>query len=159
MTQSEALALFEYREGKLYWRIKPSRGVYVGDEAGTICSTGHRRLMYKRKIYSIHRIVWLMQYGEMPSEIDHKDTNKLNNCVENLRIAERKNQQNVGVRADNTSGVKNVYWFKPTSKWSVIVSANKVRHNLGYFDDFELADLVATEARNKYHGEFANHGH
>jgi hypothetical protein len=159
MTQSEALTLFDYRDGKLYWRVKPSRGVYVGDEVGTISSTGHRRLMYKRKIYSIHRVIWLMHYGYMPSEIDHKDTDKLNNKIENLRIAEQKNQQNVGFRSDNTSGAKNVYWFKPMKRWSVIVSAKKVRHNLGYFDDFELADLVATEARNKYHGAFANHGH
>jgi hypothetical protein len=159
MTQSEALALFEYRDGQLYWRVKPSRGVNVGNQVGYVHPTGHRRFMYRRKGYAIHRIIWLMHYGDNPSEIDHKDTDKLNNHVENLRIANRKNQQNVGFRGDNTSGAKNVYWFKPAQRWSVIVTANKVRHNLGYFEDFELADLVATEARNKYHGEFANHGH
>ena len=158
MTQSEALALFEYQDGKLYWRIKPSRGVYAGDEVGYIHGTGHRRFMYKRKCYSLHRIIWLMHYGVFPVEIDHKDTNKLNNRVENLRLADHKNQQNVGFRLDNTSGAKNVYWFKPRKLWTVIVTANKVRHHMGYFDDFELADLVATEARNKYHKEFANHG-
>ena len=159
MTQNEALALFDYREGFLYWRAKPSRGVNAGDKVGTICSSGHQRLMYRRKIYRVHAIIWLMHYGQIPKEIDHKDTNKLNNCVENLRLACNKNQQNVGVRVDNTSGAKNVYWHKPTNRWSVIVSADKIRHNFGYFKDFELADLVATEARNKYHGEFANHGH
>jgi len=158
MTQTEALALFEYKNGKLFWRVRPSCSVYAGDEVGYICSTGYRRLMYKRKVYPIHRVIWLMHYGEMPNEIDHKDTNKLNNCIENLRVANRKNQQNVGFRLDNTSGAKNVYWFKPTKRWFVVVTANKVRHNLGYFDDFDLADLVATEARNKYHGEFVNHG-
>jgi hypothetical protein len=159
MTQSEALALFDYRDGQLYWRVKPSRGVYAGDQVGYIHTSGHRRFMYRRKGYATHRIIWLMQYGFNPSEIDHKDTNKLNNHVENLRIANHKNQQNVGFRGDNTSGAKNVYWFKPIQRWSVIVTANKIRHNLGYFEDFELADLVAAEARNKYHGEFANHGH
>jgi len=99
-----------------------------------------------------------MHYGYMPSEIDHKDTNKLNNKIENLRIANGKNQQNVGFRVDNSSGAKNVYWHRPTNRWSVIVTANKVRHNLGYFNDIELADLVATESRDKYHGAFANHG-
>ena len=158
MIQSEALALFDYQDGKLYWRVKPSRGVYAGDEVGYIHPAGHRRFMYKRKAYSVHRIIWLMHYGNIPIEIDHKDTNKLNNKIENLRAANKKNQQNVGFRKDNTSKAKNVYWHKPTMRWSVIVTANKQRHNIGYFNDFELADLVATEARNKYHKEFANHG-
>ena len=158
MTHNEALALFEYRDGELYWRVKPSRGVSVGDKVGTVCSTGHRRVMYKRKLYGVHRIIWLMHHGVLPNEVDHADTNKLNNKIENLRLADRKNQQNVGFRCDNTSGAKNVYWHKVTKRWSVIVTANKIRRSLGYFDNFELADLVATEARNKYHGAFANHG-
>jgi hypothetical protein len=33
----------------------------------------------------------------------------------------------------------------------------KKRKNIGYFDDLELADLVATEARNLYHGAFVRH--
>jgi hypothetical protein len=28
---------------------------------------------------------------------------------------------------------------------------------VGYFDNLELAELVATEARNKFHGKYANH--
>ena len=48
MIQSEALALFEYQDGKLYWRVKPSCGVYAGDEVGYVHSTGPRRFMYKR---------------------------------------------------------------------------------------------------------------
>jgi hypothetical protein len=31
--------------------------------------------------------------------------------------------------------------------------------NFGLYNDLELAELVATEARNKYHKEFANHGY
>ena len=36
---------------------------------------------------------------------------------------------------------------------------NKQNKFFGLFKDLELASLVADEARNKYHGEFANHGH
>jgi hypothetical protein len=158
ITQELAHQLFEYRGGALYWKIKVSRGVYAGDKVGYVHPSGHCRFMYKRKGYALHRIIWLMQYGNMPNEIDHKDTNKLNNNIDNLRIADNKNQQNVGLRFDNTTGSKNVYWHKPTKSWSVIVSANKKRHNLGYFKNLELADLVATMAREKYHGAFANHG-
>ena len=35
---------------------------------------------------------------------------------------------------------------------------NKDKKYFGSFTDLELADLVAQEARSKYHGNFANHG-
>ena len=35
---------------------------------------------------------------------------------------------------------------------------NGKKKTIGYFDDIEFAELVAIEARNKYHMEFANHG-
>ena len=159
MTQEQALALFEYRDGKLFWRVQPSRGVSAGDEAGTIKSDGHRRVLFKRKGYYVHRVIWLMHYGEVPKEIDHIDLNPLNNKLENLRPANGKNQQNVRIRSHNTSGEKNVFWHKASQKWFVMLSASKVKHCIGYFKDFEFASLVATEAREKYHGAFANHGH
>jgi len=158
MNQALARQLFDYIEGKLYWRVKPSSKVKIGDEVGYIHPTGYRRFMYKRKGYAVHRIIWLMQYNNLPLEIDHKDTDKLNNKIENLRIANNKNQQNVNLRIDNTSGAKNVYWNKLNKKWSVIVSSDNKRHNIGYFEDLELAELVAIMAREKYHGVYANHG-
>jgi len=42
-------------------------------------------------------------------------------------------------------------------KWFVYVDVNKKRNNIGYFEDIELAELVAIEAREKYHGAYANH--
>ena len=158
ITQELAHQLFEYRGGALYWKLRASRGVYAGDKVGFVHPSGYRRFMYKRKGYAVHRIIWLMHYGNLPNEIDHKDSNKLNNNIENLRVANNKNQQNVKLRLDNTTGVKNVYWHKAEKKWTVIVSANKKPHYFGYFKDLELADLVATMAREKYHGAFANHG-
>jgi hypothetical protein len=159
MNQELAHSLFEYRGGALYWKIKSSRGVYAGDKVGYVHPTGYRRFMYKRKGYAVHRIIWLMQYGDLPSQIDHKDSNKLNNNVENLRaVNNAQNQQNVKLRKDNTTSAKNVFWNKIVKKWAVIVVANKKRHDLGYFDNLEFADLVATMAREKYHGVYANHG-
>ena len=34
---------------------------------------------------------------------------------------------------------------------------NKKPKYIGVYEDLELAELVAMEARNKYHGQFANH--
>jgi hypothetical protein len=40
----------------------------------------------------------------------------------------------------------------------VHIRINRKKKNLGYYADIELAELIAIEAREKYHGTFANHG-
>jgi len=95
----------------------------------------------------------------MPEYVDHINNNRCDNRWSNLRGVDRAgNAMNALMRKDNKSGVKGVSWKKKNSKWVVQASINgRVRH-IGLFDDLELAELVAIEAREKYHGEFANHG-
>ena len=149
--------LFEYRAGALYWK-NPSnpKKTPVGSVAGTIHPRGYVHIQYKRKIYKAHRLIFLMFNGYTPDVIDHIDGNTANNMPENLRAADYAgNAQNARRRKDNSSGVKNVCWHKRFNKWGVSLSIKgKIRH-LGYFKDLELAALVAFEARDKYHGEFA----
>ena len=96
--------------------------------------------------------------GYLPKFIDHIDCNPSNNKIENLREATfSQNQHNTKKRITNTSGVKNVHWYKPLKKWMVYIMINKKRKHLGYFNNIELAELVAQEARNKYHGKYARH--
>lgn len=67
------------------------------------------------------------------------------------------NQQaaNKGKSVRNTSGVKNIRFEK--NKWRVRIGfGNKLKH-IGMFDSLDLAKLAAAEAREKYHGDFANH--
>jgi hypothetical protein len=58
---------------------------------------------------------------------------------------------------NNKSGYKNVQWNKNSKKWHVRLIVNGKDKNFGYFDDVELAGLVAEEARNITHKEFARH--
>lgn len=155
MDQKTALELFEYRDGVLFWQKSPRRGIRKGSMVG--CKTNkYVRIRLKNKTYYAHRIVYLMFHGHIPVEVDHIDCDKLNNKVENLRAATRvENGANLPLRKDNKSGVKNVCWHKAANKWQVSVKANGKRHNFGLFDDLELAALVASEARDKYHGKFA----
>jgi hypothetical protein len=41
--------------------------------------------------------------------------------------------------------------------WVVNITVNRKRQYVGSFEDVELADLVATEARDLYHGAYARH--
>lgn len=110
------------------------------------------------KRWSVHRLVYLLHHGELPDMVDHKDGNPTNNKIENLRAATRaENGQNQKLNIKNTSGCKGVVWVKSHKKWRVDVAFFGKRKSFGYFEDLELADLVATEARDLYHGEFARH--
>ena len=150
--------LFEYRDGELYWKAKrPS--IYVGDRAGWSCGNGYRKVHVQKKQMFEHRVIFAMFNNYLPKFIDHIDGNKTNNKIENLREATHsENLRNVKTKINNSSGVKGVCWCKKAKKWEVQVKVNKKKKHLGYFDDIELAALVAHEGRNKYHGSYANHG-
>lgn len=160
MTQDEALRLFEYRDGQLYWRIKPSRRDPIGMVAGSQDrSRGYVAVTRNRKHYYAHQIVFLMHHGVIPLEVDHINGDKSDNRVENLRVCTRaQNMHNRPAQRNNKSGARNVSWSPARKKWCVFLTANRKTMNLGGYEDFELADLVAAEARDKYHGAFANHG-
>lgn len=150
--------MFEYRDGALYWKIHKGKCAR-GDRAGCINpTTGRRRICINRKLYSEHRIIFAMHFGFFPKFVDHADLNPLNNKIENLRQATiAQNMWNRGLSKTNTSSAKCVFWVKSRKKWRVRIRVNGKRISFGSFEDFELAELVAIEARNKYHGEFCRH--
>jgi hypothetical protein len=157
ITQSKLHELFEYRDGDLYWKKQASNRVTIGARVGFQDSSGYRAIRLTEGLYRIHRLIFLMHNGWLPVEIDHKDKDKLNNTLSNLRATtKRQNQYNTTIRKDSTTGIKGVIWATQNKKWRV-----QVRHSLGrfsaYIDDLDLAELVAIEARNKFHGEFARH--
>jgi hypothetical protein len=156
ITQEQALKFFEYKDGILYWKLMPyKRNELIGAEAGTL-DGGRRQITINKKHYKTHRLVYLMFHGYMPKEVDHIDNNPLNNRIENLRPANRSEQCcNTRLRKDSTSGIKGVSWDKNRDKWVVTVTKNKKTMFRGRFNDLELAQLVAIEARNKFHGDFA----
>ena len=157
MTKDELNQLFTYKNGELFWNL-PRKKIKVGNKAGSVISKGYESICLNQKRYYTHRLIFMMFYGYMPKEIDHIDGNSLNNRIENLRESNRNsNMQNTKLSKLNTSGYKNVYWHNATHQWKVQLNANKKRIFIGSFDDLELAGLVAQEARNKYHKEFARH--
>ena len=118
---------------------------------------GRRSYRYRAfKTYGkVCRVCGYSGYEKM-LDVDHIDSNRKNNRIENLRPATRsQNCSNTGIGKKNTSGCKGVYWKKDSKKWSVQIQANGKRINIGIFDNLELADLVAQEARDKFHGKYA----
>lgn len=158
LTQEEAHRLFEYRDGVLYWKERPkqSRKVKGNMEAGTVTTGGYKKVTIKQRKYYVHQLVFLMQHGYIPEIVDHIDGNTSNNLVENLRASNKsQNACNSKIRTDNKSGHRGVVWSKACDKWTARVQINKKGIHLGVFESFELACLVADEARILYHGSHA----
>ncbi len=156
-TQEQVKSLFNYKDGDLYWKKSLTKNHFeLNKKAGSLRGNKYLRVFINKKSYANHRIIFLYHYGYLPKFIDHIDNNKLNNKIENLREATvQQNNCNTKLRKDNTSGIKGVH--KVQKKWLVRVQINNKRKIIGRFDDLELAELVAIEARNKYHKEFARH--
>jgi uncharacterized protein YkuJ len=158
LTKDYLNSILEYRDGNLYCRV--SRGAAkAGKQVGYKRKDGASNVCVDKKLYLLHRIVFLMHHGYLPDMVDHIDGNRANNRIENLREATHsQNACNANARFDNKVGIKNITYYKANNTYVVRVRVNNDRKYIGSFDDLELAELVAIEARNKYHKEFARHG-
>jgi hypothetical protein len=158
ITQKECLDLFEYRDGKLFWKVTRNNFVPKGTEVGSLDGKGYLRTKINKKNYSVHRLIFLFHKGYLPEYLDHINGDRLDNRIENIREATMgQNNYNKKTPKTNTSGFKNVYWTKDMNKWRVRLNANGIKVCFGYYEDFEKAKRVAIEARNKLHKEFARH--
>lgn len=124
-------------------------------------NAGYLKYSWKQENHRVHRLIWIYMNGDILSdyEIDHRNGNRLDNRISNLRLASRTdNNRNARIRVDNTSGIKGVSWNKTKDKWGVQISVNREIIRLGFYDTLQEAETVIKEARLKYHGEFSNHG-
>ena len=152
--------VWEYRNGHLYWRVKCGRGVAVKHPGEKVVlkpdAQGYCYVTWRRKHYAVHRVVFLLTRGWLPDCIDHINGNPTDNRAENLRAATRlQNQHNRRINEKSASRIKNVMLHN--NKWLVRFSIQGKTKHFGRFDDVELAELVAQEARSLLHGEFARH--
>ena len=87
---------------------------------------------------------------------DHINRNTLDNRISNLRpCTHSQNIMNTDLWANNTSGVRGVYYNKDYKKWFALITVNYKRKWLGYFEDKQDAINARREAEKKYCGEFA----
>jgi len=163
LTQEEALRLFEYRDGALYWKPRVmSRGrpsVKAGWLVGVDDGRGYMRLQVNNRKYYVHQMVFLLHHGFLPKCVDHADGNPKNNKIENLREASvSENMQNTKIKSDNTSGAKGVHFNLQKQKWQAKLCVRK-KQIARVFETKELAVEFMELFREMAHGQFANHGY
>lgn len=141
--------------GIFIW-IKCIGNSFIDSVAGHYDGDGYLRIQIDGKIYRPHRLAWLYIYGYWPkTQIDHKDTNKTNNKISNLREANGSQQKfNTKAFKNNKLGVKGIRQL-PTGQYEArITSQTKGLYSIGKFNTLEEAKIAyATEAQN-VHGEY-----
>ena len=146
---------YDPKTGKFLWK----------DEAGSINPvTGYRYIKVRGKMRLAHRMAWAIYYGEEPNGlVDHINGDRLDNRIENLRIATySQNSANAKLHTRNTSGLKGASRVlkkgRWTGRWQASITFQNKQINLGYFDTAEEAHAAYMLAAIKYQGEFAHSG-
>ncbi len=146
------LFCYDYDTGKLYWRVNKSNG-RKGNEVGTDDGRGYLKTSINKKMYKLHRIIYLYHHGYIPeNDVDHEDRDRKNNKIHNLReISKSCNVNNQGLSKTNTSGVKGICRYK--GKWRSRICINKKELCLGSYTDFTeavYARFAAEQCTNYY---------
>ena len=141
--------------GRVFWKEKISKKTVIGKEAGSNKGIGYRGVQIHGRMYLSHRIIYAMVHGNCPGEIDHINGNPSDNRPDNLRVVSR-SQQNMNrvTQANNTSGHKGVYWFKPKGYWCARIKVDGRFKCLGYFRSIDDAAEAYRVGAEKHHGEY-----
>jgi hypothetical protein len=118
ITQAVLKERLEYNPGTgVFTHLTNTTHKKKGDVAGFTHSKGYVHVCCAGKEYKAHRLAYLYMMGYMPEEVDHEDRVKDNNKWSNLRESDRVlNTNNVGVRKDNTTGVRGLSFDKRGKK-------------------------------------------
>lgn len=138
----------------LRWKVNRGTKIKQGDPQGSY-SSGNRyyQVGLFKKYYKVHRIIWQLLEGEIPEdrEIDHKDTNTLNNKRENLRLATQ-GQNRANRKMNSATGYRGVYVVGPSYKQQIRVEGQTLY--LGVYGTPEDQARQYDEQAKKYFGEF-----
>lgn len=145
--------------GKIHWKVREDRELSwnrknAGREAGAKKSNGYLELKINGTNYKAHRVAWALHFGEFPKMfLDHKDRNRSNNSIENLREATpSQNATNI----HRTDGKYPRGVSKVGAKFFSQIQYRGKREYLGIFKTLEEASEAYLTRAKVLHGEFKN---
>ena len=162
LTHRRLIEVADYnpKTGLFIRRSKSGRKGKIGAVMGCKSKgpSAYTRIRIDGVLYLGHRLAWFYVYGAWPEdELDHRDQDRYNNRLDNLRPATRHyNSLNQGIRSDNKSGYKGVVWLKQKKRWRASATLNGTTHYLGTYRSARDAGAAYKAFVLEHHGEFAN---
>jgi hypothetical protein len=155
MKQVELRKHFSYlKSGHL--KCKTQRGTIVHPGKiiyGSLNSHGYLQFGFLKRIEKLHRAIYIWHHGPIRGCIDHKNCNKQDNRIENLRdVTRMQNHWNTLKRKTNTSGIKGLSRHK--GQWFVKVYANGKSKCFSRNNKKEALRLLY-KLRKEMHGNYA----
>lgn len=167
------LLRYEPESGTLYWRERPldmftASGRFTAEAfcrgwnnsfankpaLNCIEPRGYRKGAVFGVIYAAHRIIWKMETGQDPQDIDHINGCRSDNRFTNLRdVTGAENTRNAQIRSDNTSGHVGVCRSGSSDRWVASIGSKYI----GSYRDIEDA-IAARQAAETASGYHPNHG-
>lgn len=152
---------FDLTEAKKVFSYNKNTGLFLRNNhpTGGVSGDGYRTITFNGIRVLAHRFAWAYHYGEWPPhQIDHKNGDKKDNRIKNLRATtDYKNAKNQRKRSNNTSGVTGVYWASDRGKWCASIKVNYRQKHLGFFRRKSDA-IAARKQAEKIHGFSTRHG-
>ena len=159
LTYEEVTELLEYRPDVggscLVWKKKAAKNTIIGSRAGCWDGSSYGRwfVRIRKKLYRAHRVVWLLNTGNWPTnQIDHIDGNPYNNAIANLRECNQsENNQNMVSHKNATSEHIGVCFDRTRKKWMASIAVYGKNKYLGRFDNEQDAIKAYREAKAQLH--------
>ena len=93
---------------------------------GCISPEGYRITTIRGKHFKMHRLIFAIKKGWWPIRTDHKDRNRQNNKIENLRAASHsQNVMNSKLRSDNKTKTRGLHFNKKDGVWIGLVTVKR----------------------------------
>jgi hypothetical protein len=153
----QELLRYDAKAGRLRWRVMRRGSAVPGALAGAVCSGGYRVICIDNRQFRANRLTWKLVKGEEPPQyLDHKNRDKLDDRIENLRpLTASENSLNQALSIRNTSGQAGVhqYWVGQYGPyWGAFITVRREKIYLGNFTDFGAAVAVRKAAELRYFG-------
>lgn len=159
----EANTYLEYKKGRLYWKEETKGGhVVVGQLAGGPSGAPFLRVKLHNKVYSQHRVVYLLHHRFCPQVVTFIDKTLTDEgcydiSIENLKASTHSHEKSVAIfnKRAKTSKYRGVSLDREGKKYRVIFRANRIVKHGGLFENEEEAARKYDEMARQLIGEDA----
>lgn len=150
---------YDPNSGNLIWNTGlHSKRMLPGSIAGSITKKGYRQVSLYGTTYAAHRLIWFMETGEWPDEVDHIDQDRSNNKWSNLRaVTKAVNARNRSRNPHSKVGEVGIWYNKRTFKYVAEITFNGKKVFQRSYDNVEDA-IRERKAKAKELGFHDNHG-